>query len=89
MIVDNKLSFADFVDDKYNKVNFRIYQLKQLQPYVIEDIACRVYKQTIVPLLDYADFMIESSPVMTHNRLEGLQEKAIKYIIMEILYTII
>ena len=80
VIVDNKLSFADFMDDKYNKVNARIYQLKQLRPYVSEDIACRVYKQTIVPLLDYADFMIESSAVMKHNRLEGLQEKAIKYI---------
>ena len=76
MIVDNKLN-ADFVGEKYNKVSSRIFQLRL---YVNEDIACRVYKQAIVPLLDYAYVMIESSAVMKNNHLERLQEKASKYI---------
>ena len=80
MIVDNKLIRVDFVGEKYNKVSSRIFQLKQLRLYVNEDIACRVYKQAIVPLLDYAYVMIESSAVMKNNHLERLQEKAIKYI---------
>ena len=34
----------------------------------------------ILPLIDYADFMIESTCYTTHKRLETLQEKAVKYI---------
>ena len=80
VIIDNKLSFKEFVDDKYNKVNLRVYQLGKIRKYISADTACTIYKQTIVPLLDYCDFMIESSPVTRYNRLENLQERALKYI---------
>ena len=39
-----------------------------------------IYKQMILPLIDYADFMIESTCYTTHKQLETLQEKAVKYI---------
>ena len=80
VIVDDKLSFVDFVDQKHNKVNARLYQLKRLRPYITNDVACTIYKQTILPLMDYADFMIESTCPTVHNRLINLQEKALKYI---------
>ena len=80
VIIDNKLSFKEFVDDKYKKVNLRVYQLGKIRKYISADTACTIYKQTIVPLLDYCDFMIESSPVTRYNRLENLQERALKYI---------
>ena len=56
----------------------RLYQLKRLRPYVTRDIACRIYKQTILMLLD--DFMIESTSPTYYNRLVKLQEKAVHYI---------
>ena len=56
----------------------RLYQLKRLRPYVTQDIACRIYKQTILLLLD--DFMIESTSPTYYNRLVKLQEKAVHYI---------
>ena len=61
VIVDDKLSFTDFTDNKYNKVNMRLYHLKRLRPYINNEIANRIYKQTILPLMDYSDLMIESS----------------------------
>ena len=80
VVVDDHLSFNDFIDQKYNKVNMRLFQLKRLRPYITHDIACRIYKQTILPLLDYADFMIESTSPTTYNNLLKLQEKATRYI---------
>ena len=80
MIIDNKLSFNEFVDHKYNKVNLMVYQLGKIRKYISADTACTINKQTIVPLLDYCDFMIESSLVTRYNRLENLQERALKYI---------
>ena len=80
VIIDNRLSFKEFVDDKYTKVNLRVYQLGKIRKYISADTACIIYKQTIVPLLDYCDFMIESFPVIRYTRLENLQERALKYI---------
>ena len=57
-----------------------MYQLKRLRPYTTNDIACTIYKQTIVPLIDYADFMIEPVNQAACNKLIKLQEKAVKYI---------
>ena len=78
--VDDKLSFTEFTDNKYNKVNMRLYHLKRLRPYINNEIANRIYKQTILPLMDYSDFMIESSSQPQIRCLEKLQEKAVKYI---------
>ena len=78
--VDDHLSFTDFINQKYNKANVRLYQLKRLRPFITNDIACRIYKQTILPLVDYADFMIESTCPSTYEKLLKLQEKAISYI---------
>ena len=75
--VDDSLTFTDFVDQKYNKVNMRLYQLKRLRPYVTNDIANGIYKQTILPLIDYADFMIESTSQTVHNKLVALQERSV------------
>ena len=61
-------------------MNLRLYQFKLLRPYIDNAVANSIYKQTIIPLMDYADFMIESSSLTQINRLEKLQEKAIKYI---------
>ena len=46
----------------------QLYQLKRLRPYINNDIACRIYKQTILPLIDYADFMIESTCSTNYNK---------------------
>ena len=59
VIVDNDLSFQQFADDKYNKVNFRVYQLKRIRLYINSDIVCPIYKKTTLPL-DYGDFMVET-----------------------------
>ena len=80
VLVDDSLNFQLFVDEKYKKVNFKVYQLKRIRQYISAEIACKIYKQTILPLLDYADFMIESGPLLRIKHLEKLQLKALKYI---------
>ena len=46
----------------------QLYQLNRLRPYINNDIACRIYKQTILPLIDYDDFMIESTCSTNYNK---------------------
>ena len=80
LLVDNKLSFDEFVNAKYNKVNFRIIQLIRLRKYITEEIAVTIYKQMIIPLLEYADFMVERPSKTKIDKLEKLQEQALKCI---------
>ena len=54
-LIDNASNFQQFVDDMYNNVNFRVYQLKQIRPYITSDIACQICKQTILLLMDYCN----------------------------------
>ena len=80
VIVDNKLQFDNFLDSKYNKVNQRVYQLGKLRKIVSSDIAITIYKQMILPLLDYADFIIECGRKVKIDKLERLQERALKFV---------
>ena len=45
--------------------------------YISTDIANLIHKQTIIPLFDYADFLIESGQRIYIDRLDVLHEKAI------------
>ena len=66
--------------EKCRRVNERIYQLGKLRKYITNGIANIIYKQAIVPLIDYADFLIESGPTYYIDRVNSLHEKAV-YII--------
>ena len=46
--------------------------------YITTDTALTIYKQMIIPLFDYADFMVESDSKVKIAKLEKLQEKALK-----------
>ena len=76
--IDDGLSFEGFL--KGNKVNARIYQLSKIRKYITSDIACNIYKQTILPLVEYADLIVESGPPDKIARLQRLQDKAVRII---------
>ena len=52
----------------------------RLQKYVTPDIALNIYKQIILPLFDYTDFMVESGPKGKIDKLERREEKALRCI---------
>ena len=55
----------------------RIYQLGKMRKYIDKWTASIIYKQNIVPLFDYADFLIDSGPTYYKDRLSTLHEKAV------------
>ena len=75
VMLDNKLSFEKFMKEKCRKINLRIYQLGKMRKYIDKNVSNIIHKQTIVPLFDYADFLIESGPNHYHKRLTSLHEK--------------
>ena len=52
----------------------------RMRQYITTDTALTIYRQMIIPLFDYADFMVESASKGKIAKLEKLQEKALKCI---------
>ena len=77
VILDDVLLFERFMKEKCRKINLRIYQLGKMRKYIDSYMSNIIYKQTIVPLFDYADFLIESGPIYYQERLKSLHEKAV------------
>ena len=68
----------------YNKINMRIYQLGKMWKCI--NSYSYKYKQMILPLFDYADFMIGCSHKSKVDMLEKLQERAIRYVENDLYY---
>ena len=80
MTVDRFLTFNEFLKEKCDKINVRLYQLVKMRKFITSNIACTIYKQVIIPQLDYADFLIDSGTAYFINRIENLHEKALRLI---------
>ena len=78
--IDDCLNFDVFLTEKYNKANLRVHQLSKLRKFITSQVANRIYKQTILPVVEYADLMVESGPRDGVTRLQGLQDKALRII---------
>ena len=78
--VNDMLSFDNFLKEKCGRVNARVYQLSKLRKYVTTNTACLIYKQTILPIVEYADLLIESGPAERVTRLQNLENRSIPII---------
>ena len=76
-LIDNEMIFDQFLKQKCGKINQRLYQLAKMRKFITSSIANKLYKQVILPLFDYADFLIESGTTYYINRLHNLHEKAV------------
>ena len=80
VVIDDRLTFVEFLKLKCNKTNVRVYQLGKIRKYLKPNIAALIYKQTILPIIEYADLMVESGPREKVARLQTLQDRAIRII---------
>ena len=53
---------------------------KKLRPYITWEIAKRIYKTCILPILDYADFLVDSGGVRFIGKLDTIQKRCLKII---------
>ena len=77
VLIDDGLTFKGVPK---GKINARIYQLGKMRKYITSDIACLIYKQTILPLSDYADLVVGLGPPDKISRLQKMQDRAVRII---------
>ena len=61
----------------FTKASKELYLLKKIRPYISCAVANRVYKSHVLPIYDYADFLIDSCRQTTVDSFGRLQKCAV------------
>ena len=72
-MIDSGLTFDAMLDNTYNKANRKLYILKHIRPYITNSITLLIYKTCVLPLMEYADFLVESGARTKVDKLERIQ----------------
>ena len=74
------MSLTSFLSDTKKTVINRLFNLRKLRPYITEKSAVPVaiYKQTILPVFDYAGFMLISCNKSDRKDLQVIQNDALR-----------
>ena len=68
------LNMDTYVKSVYKKVNFKVYMFSRIRKFITKHAAVMIYKQTIVPYLDYASFLMDSAyqySLSNHDRIHN------------------
>ena len=76
--LDNEMSLTSFLSDTKKTVMNRLYNFRKLRPYITEKSAVAIYKQTILPVFDYAGFMLISCNKSDRKDLQVIQNDALR-----------
>ena len=74
--VDRNLSYEESVHNTYVKANKKLFTMRKIRPYITQKVAALIYKQFVLPILDYADFLLESAPKREIDLLDRIQKRA-------------
>ena len=78
--LDRNLSYENAVHNTYLKANKKLFTLRKIRPYLSQEVSALIYKQYILPILDYAAFLFESATKQELKSLDKVQNRAVRLI---------
>ena len=79
-IIDNKLSFKHHLSQILNRVGHKLYLLRKIRGSLTEKAARDIYTMAILPYIDMSDIIYAIGPATKINKLQILQNQAIRLI---------
>ena len=76
--LNNEMTLSYYLSDTKETVMNRLFNLRKLRTYITEKSAVSIYKQTILPVLDYAGFMLISCNKSDRRDLQVIQNDALR-----------
>ena len=73
MLVDSGLSFQAHREGVINRVNLKINYFRKIRTYLTQDAALLIYKCTILPILEYVDFVYDLDIKYINKKLQTIQ----------------
>ena len=62
----------------FKKFSFKIFQFSKIWRFMPQDIRITVYKQTIVPLIEYVSYMLLFNPKIDTEKFQKLQNRTLR-----------
>ena len=85
--ITSDLNMDEYVSNVYKKASIKIYMLSKIRRYITTHAATLIYKQTILPYLDYASFVMDSAHQYSLALIDKVQKRGIRLIEYEKDYT--
>ena len=74
------LNMDIYVKNVYRKINYKVYMFSKIRSYITTYAANMIYKQTIVPYLDYASFLMDSAHQYSLSLLDKIHHRCMRII---------
>ena len=76
--LDEQLSMETQAKNLVKKVSNKIYQLTRIRSFITKKAAILIYKNMILPILEYGDIFLHSATQNIRKKLQILQNKALR-----------
>ena len=76
--LDEQLTLDTHANCLIKRVSNKIYQLKRIRSFITKKAALLIYKNMILPILEYGDIFLHSASQKVRKKLQILQNKALK-----------
>ena len=80
IILDAGMLLKLYASHFYNRVQIKVFTLLKIRKFIDRSTANIIYKQTILPILDYGGFLLDSCSHKSRDDLQKLQNKALRYV---------
>ena len=76
--LDEQLSMETHANSVIQKVSNKIYQLTKIRSFITKKAALLIYKNMILPILEYGDIFLHSATHTIRKKLQTLQNRALR-----------
>ena len=77
LLIDSGLSFVPHRDNLISRVNLKIVFFRKIRKFVTTEAAALIYKATILPILEYADFFFDYNIQYINDKFQTIQNQAL------------
>ena len=85
--LDEQLSLETHANSIIKKVSNKIYQLTRIRYFITKRAALLIYKNMILPIMEYGDIFLHSASQQIRKKLQTLQNKALRCALSKDKYT--
>ena len=78
--VTRDLDMNAYVKNVHKKANYKTYMFSKIRKYITKYAAIMIYKQTILPYMDYSSFLMDSTCQYSLSKLDKIQKRCIRLI---------
>ena len=80
ILLSTDLNFKSLREKLYKKVNLKICYFKKIRKYIDISMATAIYKNTILPIIEYADFVYDQNIKHVSKKMQTLQNQGLSVV---------